>query len=108
MLAVGRYAHPNSRGWKGIKYIVVPKILFDLFVCPSVTIEHGSGAIYKHPVIYNSTPILYIAASEGQEITGITHDGEDITDLVLQNDGKYAVKSPIKDNSIINITINKF
>lgn len=96
------YGESTLSGFDSSGKIVV---LFDLFVCPSVTIEHGSGAIYKHPVIYNSTPILYIAASEGQEITGITHDGEDITDLVLQNDGKYAVKSPIKDNSIINITI---
>lgn len=80
-------------------------VVFDVFVCPFVTIEHGIGTIYKHPVIYNSTPNLFIAVPEGHDIAGVTHDGEDITDLVIQNNGNYAVKTPLIDNSIINIAI---
>ena len=80
--------------------------VFEVFVCPTVSIEYSEGnSSYQHHVIYNSTPTVYIAAPENYEIVSITHDGEDITEEVINNEGNYQPKSPVTDNSVINVTL---
>lgn len=76
-----------------------------VFVCPTVKIHYGAEKTYEHHVIYNSTPTVYIAAPENYEIVSITHDGVDITEEVLNNDGNYQPNSPVTDNSVINVTL---
>ena len=83
-----------------------PIITLGVFVCPTVKIHYGTGKSYEHHVIYNSTPSLYIAAPEGYEIAGVSHDGEDVTEQVKTNYGYYTPASPITDNSTITVTLN--
>lgn len=75
------------------------------FVCPTISVEYSEGKSYEHHVIYNSTPSLYIAAPEGYEIVGISHDGEDITEAVKANEGYYTPISPITDNTVISVSL---
>lgn len=80
--------------------------VFDIFVCPTVSIQYGEGKSYQHHVIYNSTPSLYIAAPEGYEIVSVSHDGEDVTYTVKANEGYYTPTSPITDNTVISVNLN--
>lgn len=79
--------------------------VFEVFVCPTVTIEHGMGVVYQHHVIYNSTPSLFIAAPQAYVLSGVTHDGDDITDHIADNDGNYTPSTPITKNSTINVAL---
>lgn len=80
--------------------------VFEIFVCPTVSIQYGEGNSYQHHVIYNSTPSLYIAAPEGYEIAGVSHDGVDVTEDVKTNEGYYTPTSPIIDNTVISVNLN--
>ena len=80
--------------------------IFEIFVCPTISIEYNNGLAYQHHVIYNSSPSLYIAAPEGYEITSVRHDGEDVTEAVNANDGYYTPDSPIMDNTVISVKLN--
>ena len=84
----------------------VTLITLGVFVCPTVSIQYGSGKSYEHHVIYNSTPSLYIAAPEGYEINTVSHDGKDVTETVNANDGNYTPASPITDNTVISVNLN--
>lgn len=78
-----------------------------VFVCPTVSIEYSTGnSSYQHHVIYNTSPTLYIAPPEDYEIASVSHDGEDITEDVLNNDGFYTTSNPITDNTVISVTLN--
>lgn len=79
--------------------------VFEIFVCPTVSIQYGEGKSYQHHVIYNSTPSLYIAAPEGYEIAGVSHDGVDVTETVKTNEGYYTPTSPITDNTVISVNL---
>lgn len=80
--------------------------VFEIFVCPTVLIQYGNGKSYEHHVIYNSTPRLYIAAPEGYEIVSVFHDGEDITEIVRENEGYYTPSTPITDNTVLSVNLN--
>lgn len=76
-----------------------------IYVSPIISVEYSDGRIYKHNVIYNSHPTLYFEIPENSKITGITHDGEDITEVVLSNQGSYMTLEPITENSTITVTL---
>ena len=80
--------------------------VFDIFICPIVSIQYGEGKSYQHQVIYNSTPSLYIAAPEGYEIVSVSHDGEDVTETINANAGYYTPASPITENTVISVELN--
>lgn len=80
--------------------------LFEIFVCPKVTIEHGDGVIYSHHVLYNSRPDFYLGHSSGYKIAGVTHDGVVVTDDRIVN-GIYTSPYPITDNTVINISLER-
>lgn len=81
-------------------------VVFDIFVCPTISIQYGNGKSYEHHVIYNSRPSLYIAAPEGYVVAGISHDGMDVTEAVKANEGYYTPASPITDNTVISVSLN--
>ena len=81
--------------------------VYELFVCPTVTVEHGSGAIYSHHVVYNSAPTLSLKAGDGYRIAGATHGKKDIYDEIMANDGKYVPAEPITSNSVLNLALEK-
>lgn len=80
---------------------------FMVFVCPTVTVQHGSGAIYSHHVVYNSAPTLSLNAGNGYRIAGATHGKTDIYDEIMANDGKYVPAEPITSNSVINLALEE-
>lgn len=78
--------------------------IFEVFVCPTVTVEHGDGILYTHHVLYNSHPTLVLNPGAGYKIAGVTHDEVDIKDELIGNDGVYVPENPITANSVINLT----
>lgn len=80
--------------------------VFEVFVCPTVSVEHG-GIVYTHHVIYNSMPTISLNPGAGYKIAGVTHDGVEISDKLISNDGQYTPAEPIKANSLINLTLEQ-
>lgn len=78
--------------------------VFEVNICPTVTVEHPEGSVYVHHVLYNSIPTLSLSPAKGYEISGVTHDGVDVTDLVA-TDGTYVPAAPITANSVINLAL---
>lgn len=78
---------------------------FCVFVCPTITVEHGDGLIYRHHVVYKSIPKLYLAEGRGYKLAGVTHDGVEIDDDLISNDGYYTSMKPIMDDSVINLSL---
>lgn len=81
--------------------------VIEVFVCPTVTVEHGDGVLYSHHVLYNSTPRLTLNPGVGYKIAGVTHDGKVITETLVGNDGKYTPVEPIADHSVINLALEE-
>lgn len=79
--------------------------IFEVFVCPTVTVEHGDGVLYSHHVLYNSCPTLTLRPGEGNELAGVTHDGKPIDETLVSNEGKYIPTEPITQNSVINMAL---
>lgn len=79
--------------------------LFEVLVCPTVSVEHGDGVIYSHHVVYNSYPTLSLTPGKGYKIAGVTHDGVDVTESLVGQDGKYVPTEPITANSVINLAL---
>lgn len=81
--------------------------VFNVFVCPILSIEHGDGIIYNHHVLYNSRPKIFLIEGSGEyKIAGLTHDGEDIKDSLISNNGYYTSIKPITENSTLNLTLS--
>ena len=79
--------------------------VFEVLVCPTVSVQHGDGVIYSHHVVYNSYPTLSLNPGKGYKIAGVTHDGVDVTESLVAQDGKYVPAEPITANSVINLTL---
>lgn len=77
----------------------------EAYVCPTLTVEHGDGIVYSHPVIYNSRPSLSLGAGAGYRLAGATHDGHAIDEVLVNNEGKYVPLEPIKKNTVINLAL---
>ena len=80
-------------------------ITLGVFVCPTVKINYGSEKTYEHPVIYNSTPNLFIGALDGYEIVSVSHDDKDITEEVISNDGFYTPSVPVTSDTTITVSL---
>ena len=81
--------------------------VFDIFVCPTVTVKHGDGVMYTHNVIYNSYPTLTLLPGAGYRLAGVTHDEREISDDLINSNGKYIPTEPISANSVINVSIER-
>ena len=79
---------------------------FELYACPIVYVEYGTGTIYAHHVLYNSRPSLFIATLDEHSIVGLTHDGQPIDEENIDSEGFYTSIHPITENSIINIAVD--
>ena len=79
----------------------------DIFVCPKIILQYGDGNIYSHHVIYNSKPTLYLSPLPGYRLAGVSHDNTPIDDVLLSNNGLYTPSESVKNNSIINIVLEK-
>ena len=79
--------------------------VYSVFVCPTVRVEHGNGIFYTHHVIYNTRPKFALAPAGGYKIAGVTHDGVEINNALVSNDGKYVSSNPITENSVINLSL---
>ena len=73
--------------------------------CPTVTVEHGEGAVSTHFVLHNTRPTVYLEPANGYDIAGVTHDGADVTDAVTESYGYYTFAEPIKNNTVINLAM---
>lgn len=82
-------------------------VVFSVFVCPTLTIENGSGVIYSHHVLYNTRPKIKLAPGEGYLVNGVTHDKNDIQPVLIENDGSYIPEQPITKDSVINLSLEK-
>lgn len=81
--------------------------IFEIYVCPTITIQHGEGILYTHHVLYNSKPKLSLAPGKGIKIAGITHDGVNVPDEMIDASGNYTPEKQIKENSVINLVIEQ-
>ena len=82
-----------------------PIATFDIYVCPTVTIEHGEGAVTTHFALHNTRPTIYLAAAHGYDIAGVTHDGDDVTDDVLAGEGYYTFAKPVTGDTVLNLAM---
>ena len=81
--------------------------LIDLFVCPSIIVEHGVGIVYAHHVIYNSYPTIHLSEAAGYKIVGLTIGGEIINDEQISADGYYTFEKPVTDDIVVNVSIER-
>ena len=86
---------------KGITYASI-----DIYVCPTLTLEHGEGAVSTHFVLHNTCPTVYLEPANGYDINGVTHDGVDVTEAVTEANGYYTFAEPITDNTVINMAMH--
>ena len=82
-----------------------PIATFDIYVWPTVTIEHGEGAVTTHFALHNTRPTIYLAAAHGYDIAGVTHDGDDVTDDVLAGEGYYTFAKPVTSDTVLNLAM---
>ena len=78
---------------------------FDIYVCPTLTVEHGEGAVYTHYVLHNTRPTVHLEPAFGYSIGGVTHDGEDVTEAVIDANGRYTLLNPVTANTVINLAM---
>lgn len=101
ILAADVYGETNLRAKDQFGRTVA---FFEVYLCPTIYIEHGEGTIYAHHLLFNSRPSVYLGSGNSYRIAGATHNGECIPDENIE-DGYYNFPTPVKEDVHINLAI---
>lgn len=107
-VTVDNIVQPKQYGQTTITYnntYGIAYATFNIYVCPTVTVEHGDGAVTTQFILYNTHPTVYLEPAHGYDIGGVTHDGNDVTDAVTAANGYYTFAEPITSNTVINLAM---
>lgn len=78
-----------------------------VYVCPTLTVIHPEGSIYTHHVLYKTYPTVNVKPGEGYKLVDVTHDGSEIADSLIDEEGYYISTKPITENSVINLSLEQ-
>lgn len=78
-----------------------------VYVCPTLTVIHPEGSIYSHHVLYDTYPTVNVKPADGYRLAGVTHDGKEIADNLIDEEGNYVSTKPITENSVINLSLEQ-